>query len=67
MTNDRQFYATLMSLTRILFDSLNSLQRRFLITFEEIITIVRLDINNVKIHNEATIEEIGRASCRERV
>ena len=45
------------SLTRILFDSLNSLKRRFLITFEEIITIVRLNSNNIEVHTEATIEE----------
>jgi len=46
------------NLTRILFDALNSLKRRFLITLnDDIIIIVRLDINNVEVHTEATIDE----------
>ena len=45
-------------MTRILFDSLNSLKRQYLITYREIDIVVRLNIEGEKKHTEATKEEI---------
>jgi len=53
------FMRTNNNLTRILFDSLNSLQRRFLITFREVYTVVKLNSFNVEVHSEATIDEVA--------
>jgi len=45
-------------MTRILFDSLNSLKRQYLISYREIDIVVRLNDKEEKEHNEATKEEI---------
>jgi len=45
-------------MTRILFDSLNSLKRQFLISYREVDMIVRLNEKGIKEHNEANKEEI---------
>jgi len=45
-------------LTKILFDSLNSLKRRCLIDYREINIVVTLDKNGAEIHTEATEEQI---------
>jgi len=44
-------------LTKILFSSLNSLKNRFLINYREIDIVVRLDINGIEHHTEATEAE----------
>ena len=46
-------------LTRILFDSLNSLKRRFLLDYREVNIIVRIDEEGKEYHREATVNEIA--------
>jgi len=45
-------------LTKILFDSLTSLKRRFLIDYREVTMVVRLDQKGIEQHTEATENEI---------